>query len=129
MDAEVSECCCLDAVQTVAIVHIVEVHVEDLLFRVLLLKPVCNDDLLDLPCYRDVSVMEDGLTCKLLCQSARSANAPSEKWVDKESCYDAAEIDGTVAEESLIFRGNERLDGGLGNVRQLFGQAILSKVH
>src|SRR5664280_2868519 len=113
MHAEVPECCCFYPIQPVAEVHVVEVHVQDLLFRVLLFKPVCNDNLLDFAWYRNRSVMEDGLTCQLLGKCARATNTPPEKWIDKESSYDAAEIDGSVAEESLVLRGDERFDRDL----------------
>jgi len=98
VDAKVPKSSSLDAIQTIAEVDIVQVHVEDFFLRVLLFQPIGDDNLLDLSRNGDVCVVKNCLACKLLRERAGTSYALSEQWIDEQARNDAADVDGSVAE-------------------------------
>ena len=104
MDTEIPARRRFDAIQTVAEVHLVEIQLEDLLFRELTLDAGGENRFLQLAAIRLVA-RKEALPRELLGNGAAAFGAAPFAHVAERSRSDADEVDAGVIEEALIFDG------------------------
>ena len=125
---EVDDARGLDAIGTVAVVDGVEVHVEDLVLRVLLLHLDGDVGLADLALYRviELLVREDGVAHELLGDRGRTLGAARQGHDDGSD--DALGIDAVVAVEALVLGVDGPLDHVVRDLGEVDGAALLKVV-
>ena len=107
--AEISARRRLDAVQAVAEVHLVQVHLEDLVLAVHLLEVRREDHFLELPAVGLVAA-EEALPGELLRDGAAAFGAPSLLQVLQDRRGDANAVNAAVLVEALVLDRHHRLD-------------------
>ena len=103
--------------QTVAEVHLIEIHLEDLLFRVQVLEVSGDDDFLELAAV-SLAAVEEHQPRELLRDGASAFGAAARLQVLQERAADAHGIDAAVIEESLILDRDHGVDEVLRHLLQ-----------
>ncbi len=107
----------LDSVQPVAEVHLVEIHLENLLLRVQVLEIGRDDDFLELAAV-GLAAVQEHQPRQLLRDGAAALGAAARLQVLQDRAADAHGIDAAVIEEALIFDGNHGVDEVLRHLLQ-----------
>src|SRR4029450_6893956 len=114
---QISHRCRLDAVETVAGGHLIEIHLENRIFRELPFETRGDDDLRELP---PVGFFrrEQALPGKLLRDRAATLRASTFGPIAQRGARDADYVDPVVIVEALILDGENRVDEVRRHARQ-----------
>ena len=132
--AEVGVCCGPDPVGVVAVVDLVDVHLEQLLLALLTRVPLTEaqgkDRLLELAFDLPMRVCqevraEETNADQLLADGRRSGDLATGRNVLQEGPHDAAEVDARVGPEGLVLGGNLGVDHDLGDLGEGDHPALL----
>ena len=124
--AEVAERCGLDAVEPVAEIHLVEIHREDFVLRVLTLETRGDEDLGELAANGLVGGQE-ALSGELLRDRAAALSQAAFEDVVQGGAANADDIDTAVVVEALILDREDRLHEPGRDFRQRDIDALLAK--
>src|SRR5690606_36347020 len=129
VDAEVGLAGGGDAVGAPAEEDRVEVALEDLLLRHLLLELDAEDRLLDLPADRALGRQVEGDLHVLLGDGRAALRDPAALDVLVEGAGDAHGVDAVVLEEVPVLHGDDRLDDDVGHLVERHVGAVLVGLH
>jgi hypothetical protein len=105
--AEEAERCRLDAVETVAEVHLVQIQLEDLFLRELAFEPRGHDNFLQFAADRFVA-REKALSRELLRDRAAALRGAAFTQVGERRAHDAHEVNARVIVKPLVLNRQER---------------------
>ena len=127
---EVGDARRLDAVRAVSVVDDVEVHVEDLVLRVLLLHLDGDVGLADLAAQRvlELLVREDGVADELLGDGGAAAGVAAARELAHDGAHDALRVDAVVVVEALVLRVDDALLDVVGDLVERDRAAVLQVV-